>query len=78
MGCFGLDLQWLIPWIRTRRIKQAKASLQESTAVLTKMENIFRPFLASKAYLTERIKRPLLAQVTELRERTLPPIAQTV
>ncbi len=68
----------MIPWIRTRRIKQAKAGLQAASTVLTNTEHILKPFLASKAYLPERIKRPLLAQVTELHERTLPPIAKTV
>ncbi len=78
LGVFGLDLPWLIPWFRTRRIKQAKAGLQEAKTVVSNTENVLKPFLGSKEYVPERIKRPLLAQVTELHERTLPPIVKRV
>src|SRR5207245_10314533 len=73
-----LDILWLIPWIRNRRLSQAKAILQEAGTAITNIETTIKPFSTSNSYLPERIKRPLLIRITELHENTLPSITKTV
>src|SRR2546427_3400505 len=73
-----LDVSWLIPWIRNRRLSQAKAVLQEAGTAIKNIEATVKPFSASNSYLPERVKRPLLTQITELHENTLPSITKTV
>src|SRR2546425_5443868 len=68
----------MIPWVRTRRIKQATADLQKAGTILTDIEVAAKPFSASNAYVPERVERPVLSTITELHERTLPSIAKTV
>ena len=72
-----LDLLWLIPWIRTRRIEQARATLVTAEATLAKFQNVLQPYTAAMGYLPERIRRPLLLE-TEIVEETLQPVAKTV
>src|SRR5207245_10519030 len=73
-----LDIFWLIPWIRNRRLSQAKAVLQEAGTAITNIEATIKPFSTSSSYLPERVKRPLLTRITELHENALPSITKTV
>ena len=67
-----------LPWHRKRSIKQAKASLNEARAVLSRIDNSLAPYLSSKEYLPERIGRPLRSEIKILVEWTLPPVEKTV
>src|SRR2546427_1972498 len=73
-----LDILWLIPWIRNRRLTQAKAVLQEAGTAVTNIEASIKPFSTSNSYLPERVKRPLLTRITDLHENTLPSTTKIV
>ncbi len=74
----SLDLLWTIPWIRTRRRKQARAELEDARTHASKIETYVKPFSGMGVYLPERIKRPLLTEVIQLDELTIPSVARTV
>src|SRR6266567_3409717 len=73
-----MDLPWLIPWFRKRRIEQARAAMQSAQTIVSNIGNTLQPYTVSQAYLPERVIRPLLSQVNELNGLTLPPVAKTV
>jgi len=74
---FWLDLLWLIPWIRNRRIEQAKAHLVTAEASIAKFQGDLLPYSTATLYLPERVRRPLLQEI-EVVERTLQPVGKTV
>ncbi len=68
----------MIPWIRTRRRKRARAELEEARTHASKIETYVKPFSGMGVYLPERVKRPLLTEVIQLDELTIPSVARTV
>src|SRR5437867_13449966 len=73
-----MDLLWLIPWVRKRRIEQARAAMQSAQTIVSNIGNTLHPYTVSQAYIPERVIRPLLSQVNELSAVTLPPVAKIV
>src|SRR6266568_6488585 len=73
-----MDLLWLIPWVRKRRIEQARAAMQSAQTIVSNIGNTLQPYTGSQAYIPERVIRPLLSQVNELNAVTLPPVAKIV
>src|SRR6266702_2832243 len=73
-----MDLLWLIPWFRKRRIERARAAMQSAQTIVSNIGNTLQPYTVSQAYLPERVIRPLLGQLNELKGVTLPPVVKTV
>src|SRR5260370_34460857 len=73
-----MDLLWMIPWFRKRRIEQARAAMQSAQTIVSNIGDTLQPYMVSQAYLPERVIRPLLSQINEVNALTLPPVTKTV
>ncbi len=67
-----------LPVYRKRSISQSRVSLEEVSAVISRIDNSFEPYLSSKEYLPERIGRPLKSEIKTLVEWTLPSVEKAV
>ena len=67
-----------LPLYRKRSISLSRVSLEKVSAVISRIDNSFEPYLSSKEYLPERIGRPLKSEIKTLVEWTLPSVEKAV
>ena len=64
--------------LRKRRVERAREGLQQAQAAVQGVEADLQPFLATGAYIPERIRRPFEAKLTQLVDQGLPEVSRVV
>jgi len=64
--------------LRKRRVERAREGLQQAQVAVQGVEADLQPFLATGAYIPERIRRPFEAKLTQLVDQSLPEVSRVV